>query len=307
MKTVSFSVADRTIRGVRADKFVSDYAGLFPRSKAKDRLTALRINGQPAKPSKRVAYGDLIEVTYNDPSPPAYLPEPVDFGVLYEDADVVVVNKPQGTVVHPGAGNWSGTLVQGLLYRSSSLRESFPGDPVRPGIVHRLDKDTSGVMVTAKHEAAMDYLSAQFREGTVRKKYYAVVKGCIDQPSGRVETCIVRDRRNRKRFEVSRSRGKHAVTEYRVLSRGDGYSFVAVTPRTGRTHQIRVHMKSIGHPILGDPIYGRPHARFPEVTLMLHAYSLDVALPTDGRRHVFRAPLPERFSTILTGTRRRGT
>jgi 23S rRNA pseudouridine1911/1915/1917 synthase len=216
--------------------------------------------------------------------------------ILYEDSRVVVLNKPRGMVVHPGSGVRSGTLVQGLLAHAREIAVNFPKEPVRPGIVHRLDKDTSGVIITAKDPESLEYLACQFRGRAVRKVYLAIVKGMPPQLRGTIRGHILRDPRHRKRFVHAETGGKPAETLYKVLSSRDGYSFVVLKPKTGRTHQLRVHMKSVGCPILGDPVYGRKDQSFSQAGLMLHAYSLSLVLPGENQERTFRAPIPPEFS-----------
>jgi len=285
--------------GMRVDRFVSDVMGLFPRSQLAHRNVRIHVNGLDAKPSRRVTAGDIVGIEYEEAAPPNIVPEPLDISVIFEDDDVVVIDKPVGMVVHPAAGNWSGTLAQGLMHRLNGGAEELGGEPTRPGIVHRLDKDTSGVLIAAKHPSALEYLGTQFRKRRVLKLYLAIVKGHLPKQRDTLKTMIGRDPNNRKRFAVSKERGKAAVTSYRVLKTYGGYSFVALTPSTGRTHQLRVHMHYLNCPILGDPVYSRRDPRFPDAELMLHAYRLAIAIPADERQRVFTARLPERFRELL--------
>jgi 23S rRNA pseudouridine1911/1915/1917 synthase len=284
--------------GLRVDSFVAEHLGLFTRSQVRRRVTEVRVNGQPVRLSRRLRGGDALEVYYTDAPEPTVEPEPIALDVLYEDARVVVVNKPQGMVVHPAAGNWSGTLVNALLHHSRGLSERFPGGAGRAGLVHRLDKDTSGVIITARDPEALEFLAAQFRSRRVGKQYLAVVEGRLSRVEGRVECRIGRDPRNRKRFAClsNPSGGKAAVTRYRELRRFNGYSLVSLRPQTGRTHQLRVHLAHLGCPVAGDPIYGRRRSPY---GLMLHAYRLRIRLPGEERPRTFRAPLPERFRRFL--------
>ena len=284
---------------MRLDRFISENLKLFPRSQIGNHDLKAAVNSKPAKLSKRVTAGDSLEISYTTLEPVSYEPEYMELDILYENKDVIVINKPQGIVVHPAAGNWSGTLVQGLLYYCKELRDTFEGEEIRPGIVHRLDKDTSGVLIAAKHPRGQDQLASQFRRKKTRKKYYAVVKGRIVHSEDSVETHIVRDRKNRKRFTVSDAEGKQALTEYKLLKTWDDYSFVALMPVTGRTHQLRVHMKYLNHPIVGDSAYSRKDNNLPDATLMLHAYSLTIKLPGEEAPRTFRAPLPERFKKVI--------
>jgi 23S rRNA pseudouridine1911/1915/1917 synthase len=285
--------------GMRADRYIAEYLNLFTRSQLKQRGLELKIDGRPAKPSKPVRHGASLEFSFLSRLSTGVEAEPLPLDILYEDREVVVVNKPQGMVVHPAAGNFSGTLVQGLLHHVSTLREQFSDQEIRPGIVHRLDKETSGVIIAAKTPGSFSFLSRQFAERTVRKSYLAEVRGRPQPAEGRVDRPITRDPRHRKRFTWTMSDGKPAQTDYAVVrSLGEESSLVRLRPHTGRTHQLRVHMTCIGHPIVGDPVYGKSPAGRRDATLMLHAYSLTLDLPGGGRR-TFRAPLPERFRELL--------
>jgi 23S rRNA pseudouridine1911/1915/1917 synthase len=217
----------------------------------------------------------------------------MDLQILFEDDDLLVLDKPAGLVVHPGAGNPRHTLVNALLAHCSSL--SNIGGDERPGIVHRLDKETSGCLVVAKNDAAHRNLSEQFAGRTVLKVYLALVAGTLRRPSGTITVEIGRHRVNRQRMSVAVNRGRAARTDYRVVRAADGISLVECILHSGRTHQIRVHLQHLGHPVLGDKLYGGKHARtFPRQ--MLHAWKLGFDHPRDGRRLIFEAPLPEDFA-----------
>jgi len=298
-RRIDLQIADSSVRNLRLDRFIAENLKLFPRNQISHHNLEARVNGKQAKMSKKVSEGDRVELSYSACEPVSYLPEEMDLDIIFENRDVIVVNKPQGIVVHPAAGNWTGTLVQGLLYHCKELKDTYEDGELRPGIVHRLDKDTSGVIIAAKHPRAQELLASQFRRKKTQKKYYAVVKGRMFQASGTVETYIVRDRRNRKRFTVSEHDGKTAITHHKLLKTWDNYSFLSLSPVTGRTHQLRVHMKYLNHPILGDDVYGRKDNHFPEATLMLHAYSLTISLPGEEHARTFRAPLPGRYKEMF--------
>jgi len=219
--------------------------------------------------------------------------------IRFEDSRVLVINKPAGVVVHPAAGNHTRTLIQGILYHCHEIGQAFPDDALRPGIVHRLDKDTSGVIIAAKTPEAHDFLSDQFKRRAVSKKYYALVKGRMPNNRGTIKTKIARDRQHRKRFAVSTDHGKDAETRFRVLKNFEHYSFISLKPKTGRTHQLRVHMAHAGHPIVGDKIYSRKDNRLPLAPLMLHAYSLTIRTEEGGDPRIFRAPLSRQFRKTL--------
>ncbi len=279
----------------RVDRYLTEVAGTLTRSQLQKRCRSLRVNGAAVKPSRKVRFGDTVVVELA-PEPRSELTaEAVPFSIIFENRDVLVLNKPHGLVVHPGAGNWSGTVAHGLLHYVAEL--SADGDDLRPGIVHRLDKDTSGVLVCAKHPQAKEFLSRQFAERTTGKRYLAVCKGVPRPLRGTVGGTIARDPANRKRFRYQPDGGKAAETCYRVIRSRDGYALVLLEPRTGRTHQLRVHMAHLGAPILGDPVYARRDARFPDARLCLHALALTVVLPGEQ--------LPRRFTAVVPPDMRR--
>jgi 23S rRNA pseudouridine1911/1915/1917 synthase len=309
-RVIEIRVEDPADNGKRADIFLAERLGLFTRSQARQRVARLSVNGTAARLSRRLRAGDLVSLACIDPPASVLVAQEIPLEILFENQDVVVVNKPQGMVVHPGSGNHDGTLVNALLFHSTGLAERFgPADP-RPGIVHRLDKDTSGVIIVAKNPGAHEFLSAQFRDRSVRKRYIAIVRGCLAGTEGRLETRLARDPRNRQRFTVVTATGRLAITRYRVLarmeprgSRGKGgkpsHELVLCAPRTGRTHQLRVHMRHAGAPILGDSLYGGADPLFPEATLMLHARSLTIRLPGEEGARTFTARVPARFRAVL--------
>lgn len=291
----------------RADRYVSS-RDILTRGQIKARN--LRIYDSPEKKreiklSAKVKDKDRLYLEWEEEISHGLEPEKIDFDILYEDGNVLVINKPAGLVVHPAVGNWTGTLVQGLLYHNREMEEEFREEPGRPGIVHRLDKDTSGVMITAKNRASLEFLSSQFRERETEKTYLALIKGAPPASMGSVEGFIVRDRKDRKKFAlVKEERGKWSHSDYVVRERFDGYTLLEVRIHTGRTHQIRVHMKSMNRPILGDPLYGRRDNRFPLAPLMLHSYKLGIALNPHGELTYFEAPPPSEFDRILEALRK---
>ncbi|OJG42255.1 RluA family pseudouridine synthase [Enterococcus gilvus] len=253
------------------------------------------IDGKVIKANYKVSAGDHVLIEIPVPETLDLVPENMNLEIVYEDEDVVVVNKPQGMVVHPSAGHPNGTLVNGLLYQIKNL--STINDVVRPGIVHRIDKDTSGLLMVAKNDRAHESLAQQLKDKTSLRKYVALVHGEIPHEKGRIEAPIGRSKVNRKMQAVIEG-GKSAVTHFEVLKRFEGYTLIELQLETGRTHQIRVHMNYIGYPVAGDPLYG------PKKTLkgngqFLHAKLLGFEHPTTGENMVFEAPLPEIFKKTL--------
>lgn len=259
-----------------------------------------RVNGQTAaKPGTAVKAGDTLEIAEPDAVDPDVRKEDIPIAFLYQDEDIAVVNKPCGMVVHPAGGNETGTLVNALLYALDDL--SGIGGVKRPGIVHRLDKDTSGVLLIAKNDAAHLALSAQLKDRTMEKHYLAVVEGAMKEDRGRIDRPIARSPRDRKKMAVVEG-GRPSQTEWETLEALRGATLLDVHLLTGRTHQIRVHMQSIGHPVAGDSIYGLKHGvNVPR--LMLHAHTLDFTHPRTGKRMRVEAPLPAAFQDALVKLR----
>ena len=255
----------------------------------------ITVNGKPQKPSYRVKVKDVIFVPEPEPATiPSIEPEPIDLEILYEDHDLIVINKPAGMIVHPIPSHTSGTLVNALLYHCKDLQGI--GGELRPGIVHRLDKDTSGVMVVAKNDLSHRNLSQQFKDREIFKMYLALVRGKIDEPQGEIKVSLARHPVLRTKMSVNET-GRFAITFYKVLRYfGDTASLVVAYPKTGRTHQIRVHMKYIGHPILGDKLYGNS---FGASRQMLHAAKLGFYHPRTDKWLSFIAPLPDDFKDLI--------
>jgi 23S rRNA pseudouridine1911/1915/1917 synthase len=284
--------------GERVDCFLARSLPGLTRSQIKQRASSITVGGVEAKLSRALKAGDRLVVEIGDPPGLKLLAEDIPLDVLYEDDRAVVINKAQGMAVHPGAGLHSGTLVNALLHRYRGMAERF-GDSPRPGLVHRLDKDTSGVIIAALDQEALEFLQGQFRERSAEKRYVAIVKGVPKERSAWVRSLHGRDPLDRKKFACVERGGKPAVSRYRVLASARGYSLLSVRILTGRTHQIRVHMAHIACPVAGDPLYGKRDKEFPDVGLMLHARSLRVRLPGEEAPRVFAAPLPERFIEFL--------
>ena len=287
--------ADARDAGKRLDHYVQEHVPGVSRSRLQSWIKAGRVlvNGAPAKVSQLLRGGESVEVTPADLAPLAAAPEDLPVEILYEDASVIAVNKPAGLVVHAGAGTESGTLVNRLVHHFATLSQ-VAGD-LRPGIVHRLDKGTSGVLLVARDDAAHQALAAQFSGRTVEKAYLALVHGKVRNQEGRVTTPIARDPVRRIRMTTHLATGRAALTSYRVLQRFDKLTYLEVRIGTGRTHQIRVHLASIGHPVVGDKLYGAP----PAERIFLHAHRIAFTSPATGGLVRVEAPLPPELSEWL--------
>lgn len=281
--------------GERLDKYVAEQCQIsrsYAQKLIDDGLVA--VNEIAAKASQKLNIGDRIAVSIPPPSPISLAPENIPLKVVYEDKDLIVVDKPAGLLVHPAAGQRTGTLVNAILARCSDLGEI--NGSVRPGIVHRLDKDTSGLMMVAKNEAAQRSLSRQINQRSIKKGYLALVMGHLTPEQGAIDAPIGRHPKDRKRMAVV-SGGREARTEYKVIKYLDDYTLVEVMPETGRTHQIRVHFAAIGHPIFGDHVYGK---RSPLLgRQFLHAHRLGFRLPSSGEFVEFRSELPSDLEEVL--------
>lgn len=261
------------------------------------------VNGRPEKASYKVACGDVIQAVIPEPEPIEAIPQAMELDVLYEDEDIIVINKPKGMVVHPAPGNPDNTLVNALLARCQHL--SGIGGKIRPGIVHRLDKDTSGILVVAKNDLAHLSLAKQIKERTAERRYLALVHGNVKQDVGTISTWLGRHPVHRKKMAVvPEGKGKLAVTHYWVRERFGDYTLVEAKLETGRTHQIRVHMAYLGHPVVGDQVYGpkKPHLGINGQAL--HAFLLGLYHPRTGEWMEWRAPLPDDFVHVLNYLRK---
>ncbi|MFZ5815548.1 MAG: RluA family pseudouridine synthase [Bacillota bacterium] len=277
----------------RLDAFLAAREELgLSRSRIKGLIEAgqITLNGAPPKASQSVAPGDEILVRVPEPEPVALVPEEIPLDVVYEDEDLLVINKQRGLVVHPAAGHWSGTLVNAVLEHVEDL-EGIGGE-LRPGIVHRLDKDTTGLLVVAKNQRAMASLQDQIREHTARRIYWALVHGNTMPDTGRIEAPIGRHPGDRKRMAVNTRNGREAITHFRVLERFRGYALLECRLETGRTHQIRVHLSFIGHPVVADPLYGTRKAHLGMEPQALHARQLGFTHPSTGAWMEFTAEPP---------------
>jgi len=287
---------------MRLDQFLARELSRFSRSRIQQliRQQFVTLNDSPARPRDILRIGDRISVNEPPLQKIESRPEAIPLDVLFEDDDLIVINKPPGLVVHPGAGHAEHTLVNALLHHSAHL--SGIGGKERPGIVHRLDKETSGGLVVAKNDEAHRSLSTQFESRTVDKVYLALVAGKLRKTAGTIEEKIGRHPKYRQRMSVQSSRGRAAKTEYRVVSSSNEMSLVECKLHSGRTHQIRVHLHHLGHPVLGDKVYGARFAKnFPRQ--MLHAWKLGFEHPRSGERKNFEAPLPQDFQSALNSLR----
>ncbi len=284
-------------RSLRLDAFIAAETELS-RTQAQKLIRdgAITLNSEAVKPNAATAPGDIVEIQYPEPVECDVLPENIPLDVLYEDKDLLVVNKPQGMVVHPAPGHPSGTLVNALLYHIADL--SGIGGELRPGIVHRIDKMTSGLLVVAKNDIAHKRLSEQFRDHTAHRSYIALVDGNIKQDDGTVDAPIARHPVDRKKMAIVPG-GREAVTHWQVVERYGQYTLLRLELETGRTHQIRVHMASLQHPVTGDDVYGRSKLPFGLKGQALHGYRLTFIHPQSGKPLCFYAPPPDYFITAL--------
>ena len=304
METLEFTAAPADA-GQRLDRWLAGQAGAPSRSALQGLMEAgyVRRNGAPANKKDKLAAGDRITLTLPDPKPIEAQPQNIPLDIVYEDDHLLVVNKPKGMVVHPAPGNPDGTLVNALLYHCRG-QLSGVGGAIRPGIVHRIDKDTSGLLVVAKDDLTHQGLSEQMAVHAIHRVYHAVVYGNIRQDAGTIEAPIGRDPRDRKRMAVTPGQGKRACTHWQVLERFGRFTLLACRLETGRTHQIRVHMAHIGHPLAGDPVYG-PRSVIRELQgQCLHAKELGFRHPVTGQEMRFDSPLPAYFTTFLERLRK---
>lgn len=286
--------------GTRLDIFLQEQLPQYSRSRLQSWIKAgrVRVQGTTGRASFRLRGGEDIEVEPAELAPLHAFPEDLPLTILYEDADVIVVDKPAGMVVHAGAGCHSGTLVNALLHRFGSLSKGSADE--RPGIVHRLDRFTSGVILVARNDAAHRSLAGQFATRRVEKVYLALVHGLLKQDQGRIEKPISRDPVRRVRMTARRAEGRAAITEYRVLKRFAGFTYVEVRIKTGRTHQIRVHFSSLGHPVVGDRLYGAPAKEGEQLQrCFLHAHRIRFEQPTTGESVTVEAPLPPELESWM--------
>jgi 23S rRNA pseudouridine1911/1915/1917 synthase len=291
-------LVEEDLEGERLDAFLAETVADLSRTAVKELITngQVLVDGKSRKPSYRIKEGEEILITLPEARQVAIVPQDLPLEIIYQDQDIAVVNKPKGMVVHPAHGNWDGTMVNALLYHIKDL--SGINGEIRPGIVHRLDKDTSGVMVVAKNDQAHRNLAEQIKEHTIKREYQALVHGMIKENLGSIEAPIGRSRTDRKKMAVIAD-GKLALSRYRVLERFQNYTLVQVTLLTGRTHQIRVHFSYIKHPVVGDPVYGPAKHHLGMESQALHACRLGFDHPRTGEYMEFTSELPVVFKQAL--------
>ena len=295
-----FSI-DRNTEGQRIDRYLSDELEDRSRSYIQKIMKEgyVKVNQKPVKSNYRLSFGDSVEVTLPEAKEPDIVPENIPLDILYEDQDIIMINKPKQMVVHPAPGHYSGTLVNALMYHCGDELSGINGC-MRPGIVHRIDMDTTGSLVVCKNDKAHQSLSEQLKVHSIRRIYVAIVHGNIKEDSGTVNAPIGRHPTDRKKMSTHCKNGRDAVTHYKVLERFGDYTYIQCELETGRTHQIRVHMASIGHPLLGDQVYGPKKCPFPKlVGQTLHARTLGFIHPRTNEYIEVNAPLPDYFSNLL--------
>lgn len=286
--------------GTRIDRYLTQACGDISRSYLQKLLKSetVLVNQKAVKSNYKVVPGDIIDLEIPEAVEPEIEPEQMDLDIIYEDSDIILINKPKGMVVHPAAGHYSGTLVNGLM---DHCRDNLSGinGVMRPGIVHRIDMDTTGVLIVCKNDVAHNSLAKQLKEHSITRKYYAIVHGVIKEEEGTINAPIGRHPTERKKMSINYKNGRDAVTHYRVLKRFRQYTYVECQLETGRTHQIRVHMASIHHPLLGDQVYGPSKCPFQLQGQTLHAGVLGIIHPRTGEYMEFKADLPEYFQNLL--------
>ncbi len=296
-ETVRLTAADEAA-GSRIDKYISDNIAELTRSAVQGLLSkeSVLVNGKSVSKNYKLRSGDEVTVEIPEPEPMDAVPEDIPLEIVYEDSDLLVVNKPKGMVVHPAHGNYTGTLVNALLHHCGDSLSGING-VIRPGIVHRIDKNTSGLLIVAKNDAAHLHLAEQIKAHSFTREYEAVAVGAFKEPSGTVDAPIGRHKTDRKKMCVTQENSRNAVTHYEVLKQYGGYAHVRLRLETGRTHQIRVHLAYIGHPVLGDDVYGKPYKGLEGQCL--HARKIGFIHPSTGEYMEFSSELPEYFKAVL--------
>ena len=308
MPFLRFSVPLDYTKNERIDKYIANLPDGMNRSKLKSGMNQILINEKNAKLSQKIKAGDKIDISWDDNVPDDIIPQNIPLDIIYEDENVTVVNKKTGMVTHPACGNWEGTLVNALLYHwgRQSITDLNKGSESeilerrRPGIVHRLDKETSGIIITAKNRDSEEWLLKQFKDKCMQKEYICICCGKPTKKAGDIRTQIIRDPKNRQRFKAveNTDEGKFARSIYHCIATYGNYSLIRVRIKTGRTHQIRVHMKFLGCPILGDSLYNKADPLFPEAKLMLHSKKLKIKLPNQEKFTTFTTKTPKRFLEV---------
>ncbi len=286
--------------GKRIDVYISSFRDDLSRSQVQKLIEngKITINGKETKNNYKLRKNDIIEIEIPDPEPLDIVPEDIPLDICYEDKDIIIINKPQGMVVHPAPGHYSGTIVNAIMYHCGDDLSGINGC-MRPGIVHRIDKDTSGIIVIAKSDSAHKSLAEQLACHSITRKYYAICTGNLKEDTGTIDKPIGRNPKDRKKMAVVEG-GRRAVTHYKVLERfGGKYTLIEAQLETGRTHQIRVHMASIGHPLLGDTVYGSEKQPFKLQGQVLHAKVLGFIHPSTGEYVEFESPLPEYYEKLI--------
>lgn len=297
-------VVDKEDEGQRLDAYLVSKMDHVTRSYIRKLIDENRVslNGAQVKSGFKLKAGMIVSVQKPEPVSLELVPEEIPLDIIYEDQDIIVINKPKDLVVHPAAGNWQGTLVNALLSHCRDSLSDING-VIRPGIVHRIDKDTTGLLVVAKNNEAHLRLSEQLKDHRIIRTYEAVVDGIIKEDTGKIAAPIGRHPTQRKKMAVNPANGKMAVTHYQVLERYKGYTYLRLKLETGRTHQIRVHMAAVGHPVTGDTVYGRACPLVNTEGQALHARFLELTHPRTGENMIFEAPLPEYFQSLITKLR----
>ncbi len=288
------------LSGDRIDKFLAEQCEELSRSFIQKLLKSgeVYVGQKPVKASYKVTEGDMISFEVPEAVEPEILPENIPLEVVYEDHDVILVNKPKGMVVHPAAGHYTGTLVNALMFHCKDDLSGING-VLRPGIVHRIDMDTTGILIVCKNDLAHNSIAEQLKEHSITRRYQAIVHGVLKEDEGTIDAPVGRHPQDRKKMCINQQNGKHAVTHYRVLTRFKNFTHIECRLETGRTHQIRVHMSSINHPLLGDAVYGPAKCPYKLQGQTLHAGILGFVHPRTGEYMEYSAPLPEYFQKLL--------
>lgn len=292
-------LVDENHKNERLDYFLSQKLDNESRSYIKSLIKDgnVMVNEKKQKPSYKIVLGDKIIIYIPEPKELEVIPEDIDIEIVYEDKDLIIVNKKQGMVVHPAPGNYQGTLVNALLYHCKDNLSSING-VIRPGIVHRIDKDTSGLLMIAKNNNAHNFLSEQLKTHSIKREYHLIVHGVVKEDEFSIDKPIGRNKKNRLQMSIEKD-GKNAITHFKVLKRFLNYTYLKATLETGRTHQIRVHMKSINHPLLGDPVYSKNNSKYNLKGQVLHAKTLGFIHPTKLEFVEFDSELPHYFKKLL--------